>query len=261
MRRSITAAAAAACLLLTAAGHGDETVRVTGNTVDESAGENGSTGWWFNRDTSTSSPFEFTFDEASIGYGSLYVEPIGSNPSDKFIAENFAFLPVSEIEAIGYDFLIAGDGTSADANHFYLNVYANIDDSTNFYDCRFDYVPSTGSTSGFTTVSFASSDIPSNVRHGGSRIAACPATLDGMPAGSHVRMFAVSVGDTSTNDEGLAGYLDAVVLDTVDGTTTYDFEVPLTDKDQCKKGGYERFGFDNQGRCISSLQANGKAGK
>lgn len=31
------------------------------------------------------------------------------------------------------------------------------------------------------------------------------------------------------------------------------------DKDQCKKGGYEAFGFENQGQCVASLQANENA--
>lgn len=43
--------------------------------------------------------------------------------------------------------------------------------------------------------------------------------------------------------------------------TTYDFEVPLEDKDDCKNGGHVNYGFDNQGRCISSLQANDNAGR
>jgi hypothetical protein len=31
-------------------------------------------------------------------------------------------------------------------------------------------------------------------------------------------------------------------------------------KDECKKGGFEAFGFDNQGQCIASVQANENAG-
>ncbi len=32
-------------------------------------------------------------------------------------------------------------------------------------------------------------------------------------------------------------------------------------KDDCKKGGFEAYGFKNQGQCVSSLQSNDKAGK
>jgi hypothetical protein len=34
-------------------------------------------------------------------------------------------------------------------------------------------------------------------------------------------------------------------------------EVP-TAKEQCKKGGYEEFGFKNQGQCVASVQRGSK---
>ncbi len=231
----------------------DSTVVVTGDT---SAGEN-QPGWLFNRDEDTDTPFEFNSDEASIGAGSLYVLPIGANPSDKFIAENFLATPVSLVNALSYDFLIAESGDADDAEQFYLNVYANIDDSDNYYDCRFDYVPSEGSTSEFTTFVVNVTDAPTAVtKHGSSTIVACPATLAEMPVGSYVRAFAINVGDTSDNDTGLAGYLDNVVVDLDDEITTYDFEPVLSpvSKDECKKGGWMSFNspsFKNQGQCVS----------
>jgi len=196
------------------------TITVSGDTA---AGEN-QPGWLFNRDASTSTPFEFNTDAHSIGLGSLYVKPIGSSPSDKFIGENFLASPVSDINSISYDFLIAGNGTVSSADQFYLNVYANIDNSNNFYDCRYDYAPSTGSTSSFTTFTIHPNDTPIAVAHRGTRIGSCPATLSGMPSGSYVRVFAINVGDTSNSDTGLAGYLDNVVTDLTGGVTTYDFE-------------------------------------
>lgn len=198
----------------------DATIVVSGNT---SAGEN-QEGWMFNRDTNTDTPFEFNTDKASMGNGSLYVLPIGANASDKFIAENFIKAPVSDLNSIAYDFLIAGNGESSDAEEFYLNVYATIDNSNEYYDCRFDYVPNTGSTTDFNTATFLSTDTPVNVAKRGTRIGACPATLAGMPGGSHVRAFAISIGDTSANDTGLAGYLDKVVVNRDSGVTTYDLE-------------------------------------
>jgi hypothetical protein len=198
------------------------------NTVvvygDTAAGEN-QPGWLFNRDTSTATPFEFSTDQASIGSGSLYVKPIGgANPNDKFIAENFLAKPVDQLNSIAYDFLIGAGGSAADANEFYLNVYANIDDTSNYYDCRFDYVTAAGSTADFTTATFAPTDTPAHVQKRGTRIASCPATLAGMPAGSYVRAFAVNVGDKTASDAGLDGYLDKVVVDAVGEKTTYDFE-------------------------------------
>lgn len=194
---------------------------VTGNTA---AGEN-QPGWLFNRDVSTSTPYKFSNAQHSIGSGSLYVLPIGATPANKFIAENFLNTPIDQVNSFAYDYLIAGNGDSADSQQFYLNVYANIDNSTNYYDCRFDYVASGGSTSSFTTHLVNVNDIPTAVTKRGSRLdTACPATLAGMPAGSYVRAIAINVGDTNANDQGLAGYLDKVVVNLDSGITTYDFE-------------------------------------
>ena len=65
-------------VLMVSGSAADTTVVVTGDTA---AGEN-QTGWMFNRDPGNVTPFEFNQDEASIGQGSLYVEPIGPNAAD-----------------------------------------------------------------------------------------------------------------------------------------------------------------------------------
>jgi hypothetical protein len=161
--------------------------------------------------------------------------------------------------------LVAGNGTAASANQFYMNVYATIDDSTFFYDCRFDYVPATGSTAAFTTASFMTTDTPVNVqRRGSARIASCPATLAGMPEGSHIRAFSLSVGDTSTGDVGLAGYLDKVVVSKTSETTTYDFEPTLTYPStyaDCKNNGWRTFTgvtFKNESKCRDYVKSKAK---
>jgi hypothetical protein len=237
------------------------TVTVMGNT---SAGEN-QPGWMFNRDASTSTPFEFNTDTASIGAGSLYVKPIGANANDKMIAEDFQKTAVTDLHSFSYDFKIAGNGTAASANQFYLNVYANIDNSNKFYDCRFDYVPTTGSTTDFTTFSVTPATVPTNVQRSSSaRVASCPTTLAGMPTGSYVRVFAINVGDQSTGDTGLAGYLDNVVVNAASDVTTYDFEPATTpvNKDECKKDGWKTFNspeFKNQGQCVSYVASHGKS--
>ena len=236
----------------------DETVIVTGDTA---AFEN-DPGWLFNRDVSTSTPFEFNTDEQSIGFGSLYVLPIGATAADKMIAENFLLTPIADVNEITYDFLIGAGGVVADANHFYMNVYANFGESspTKFYDCRYNIVPNGGSVSGFTTVTFDPTiSYPVTTRTGGSAsphpCPPTPADMDVLSAGSTIRVIAINVGDTSVNDTGLDGYLDNVVVDTADGVTTYDFEPATTpsNKDECKKGGWETFNtpvFKNQGDCI-----------
>ena len=45
-----------------------------------------------------------------------------------------------------------------------------------------------------------------------------------MGAGAKIRAFSINLGDTGTNDVGLGGYFDNVVLTLTDGTTTFDFE-------------------------------------
>lgn len=227
-------------------------------------------GWMFNPDPINTTPYNFTEDEASIGDGSLFVQPIGANPLQKFIAAKQLGVPVADVNSISYDFLIAGNGTVTDANQFYLNVYTNLPGSTTFYDCRFDYVPTIGSTTNFTTASFSASDTPTAIgdRTAGGDTFVCPATLAGMPTGSTVSNIVLNVGDTSVNDIGLAGYLDNVVVNTDGGVTTYDFELVYknmpSSKDACKKGGWMTLtdqngdAFKNQGQCVSWTNGRGQ---
>ena len=222
-------------------------------------------GWIFNVDSRNSTPYEFTSAEASIGSGSLYVKPIGTNAPDKFTADKGVAMPVAVLSSFAYDFQLAGSAVASDANKTYLNVYANIDNSAKYYDCRFDYAPSTGSTAAFTTASFATTSTPVNVQQSGSPRTTCPATLAAMPSGSYVRAVTLNVGDTSTSDTGLAAFLDRVVVSTNTDSTVYDFEPELTypaSKDECKKDGYKSFTgqiFNNQGECVSYVASNDKA--
>lgn len=205
------------------------TIVVTGDT---SAGEN-QPGWLFNRDASTDTPYEFNNDQNSIGDGSLYVAPISANAPDKFIGENFINEPIANVDFISYDFMIGSGGVDTEEEQFYMNVYANfgVSDDTKFYDCRYNVVPTVGSTSGFTTVTFDPTlDYP--VTQSGTSPFACPASpsdMDTLSANSTIRVFALNVGDTSTSDEGLDGYLDNVVVGMVNHVVTYDFEMEAVD--------------------------------
>lgn len=205
-----------------------ETIVVNGDTA---AGEN-QPGWLFGRDTNFATPFEFNADAASIGEGSLYVLPISDNPADKFIAENFLLSPIAHVNSISYDFKIGSGGDPSDANHFYMNVYANFGESDpgKFYDCRYDVVPAIGATDSFTTVTFNPSDTYPVTQSGSSPYdcPGAPADMDALSDGSTIRMFVLNVGDTSANDEGLDGYLDNVVINKASTITTYDFE-PATE--------------------------------
>ena len=248
------------------AGAVNSTVVVTGDT---SSGEN-QPGWLFNRDTSTSTPYEFNSDQASIGSGSLYVEPIGATPADKFIGEFFMNTPIADVTGVDYDYMIGTGGAVSDANEFYMNVYANFGESDpfKFYDCRYNVVPSVGSTSAFNTVSFDTT-LAYPVTTRSSSPYTCPATPAGMDAlspGSTIRVIALNVGDTSANDIGLDGYLDNVVVSTTSGSTTYDFEPATTpvSKDECKKGGWMTFNspsFKNQGQCVSFVASQGRGNR
>lgn len=206
-------------------------INVNGNTA---AAEN-QLGWMFNRDTTTATPFQFNDDAASLGSGSLYVFPIGSaTSSDKFIGELFLLDQIADIKNISYDFKIGAPSSTVE-EQFYMNVYANfgVSSSTKFYDCRYNVVPSVGSTGAFTTVTFdPTQNYPVTTRTGGQASPyTCPSSPAGMNAlssGSTIRVIAINVGDTSANDAGVSGYLDNVKVVTKDGidtlTTTYDFE-------------------------------------
>lgn len=257
---SAVAAVAALVLLTATVALADTTVVLTGDTA---AGEN-QPGWLFNRDASTATPFEFNTDAASIGIGSLYVLPIGANAADKFIGENFLNAPIADVDTISYDFQIGSGGDATDAEQFYMNVYANfgVSDDTKFYDCRYDIVPTTGSTTGFTTVTFdpTQSYLVTTRSSSPFPCPSSPAAMDLLSPGSNIRAFSLNVGDTSANDVGLDGYLDNVVVNLNGDATTYDFEpyVVATDKEQCKKGGWmtlvdsEGNSFKNQGQCVAS---------
>lgn len=251
---ALTAVLATLAMMASVAGAATTTVRVDAN---------GAGGWVFNGDPANQTPYEFSLDHASIGYGSLHVLPITNTINgngDKFTAALPLGTPVSDFTSFSIDFWVQNTGTNPDpAQQFYLNVYTNLPASGTYYDCRFDYVATTGSTSAWTTLTAASTSAPTDVASRGG--ATCPSTLAGMPAGSTISLVVVNVGDTSGNDTGVGGYLDNGVLVNASNTTIYDFEVPLQVKEDCKNGGYVMFGFANQGQCVSSLQANAHAGK
>lgn len=206
------------------------TQTITGNT---SSGEN-DPGWYFNRDITTTTPYEFNTDTAKIGSGSLFVPSISGAPaSNKFIGENFLVTPVSNVNSISFDFKLASGSNVADGQHFYMNVYANFaaSDDLKFYDCRYNVIGTVGSTSSWTTMTFNPATAHNvTTRTGGSASPyTCPTVPNDMDTiggvGSNIRAIAISVGDTSSSDAGVSGYLDNVVynLDS-NGITVYDFE-------------------------------------
>lgn len=207
-----------------------ETIVVTGNTISLAGG------WWFNRDTNNATPIDFNDDEASIGNGSLYVEPVSNSDGPrKFIGEYYSGQKIADTHSISYDFMIGAGGDASDANEFYMNVYANFGESAadKYYDCKYDVVPTVGSTGGFTTVTFDPTQAyPVTTRTG---LDASPYTCPTIPADmdndspdSFIRMFALNLGDTTLSDADLDGHFDKVVNVVQTGnnvhTTAYDFE-------------------------------------
>jgi hypothetical protein len=221
-----------AALLLGATGAGAATVRVDADGVG---------GWAFNPDPTTSTPYEFSTNYASVGAGSLHVLPItngtpaGTNRNDKFIAAHDLGTPISDLTSISFDFMLDPAGATGGTRfkQFYANVYVNLSGSTTFFDCRFDYVATSGSAATFTTLAITPGATASGVGDRAGDGFTCPTNLASMPAGSTARALVLNVGDTSStlSDTGVGGYLDKVVVDQASGSTTYDFDPPPPDGD------------------------------
>jgi hypothetical protein len=229
-RIATLAVLATTAVLLGAAGASAATVPVNAN---------GAGGWAFNADPSNTTPYEFSTNYATIGAGSLHVLPItngtppGSHAGDKFIATHDLLAPVANLSAISFDFMLDPAGATAGTRfkQFYANVYTNKPGSTTFFDCRFDYVATSGSSAAFTTVAFGQGTTASAVGDRPGDGFTCPTTLAGMPAGSTASVLALNVGETSLTDANLGGYLDRAVINTTTGNTTYDFDPPPPDAD------------------------------
>lgn len=231
------------------------TVTVQGNTTNTENTE----GWMFNRDVTTSTPFEFNADQAVIGQGSLYVQPISaSSASDKFVAENFLLSNISDINSVSFDYQLGPNSVNTDYDQVYMNVYANFGESsaTKFYDCRYTVLATVGSTSSFNTLTFDTNSAYSVTTRTGGQASpyACPAVPSAMnllSANSTIRAFAINVGDTSLGDAGVDAYLDNVVVSSVNGSTVYDLEPTIP---ACSTG--DNTNFEN----FSNGSVNGQNG-
>ncbi len=260
--RSILAATvlcAAAFVTVSAAARSHVTY-ISGNTA---AAENDPGGWVFARDPNNAVPYQFTFGPATSGGGSLFVPPISGVAAKKFIGELFLVTPMADVQSISYDFLIGAGGDAGDRKQYYANVYANfgVSSPTKFYDCRYDILPATGSTTSFTTVTFDPQATYPVATRGGAAASPfpCPASPAAMGAGATLRAFAINLGDTTNVDIGLDGYFDNVVVTTTSGETVYDFDPIPASKADCMNNGWRDYGdqFANQGQCVRFV-SNGK---
>lgn len=75
--------------------------------------------------------------------------------------------------------------------------------------------------------------------------------LDAFPkAGIHSDFGAVILKAGGGWTGGFDGNVDALTIGVNGADTTYNFEAVPTSMDDCKNGGWEAFGFKNQGQCI-----------
>lgn len=186
-------------------------------------------GWGFNVDAENVTAADFTSEQASIGSGSIGVEPIDNVPSnaEKFILRYVPAetIDTADFEGFSIDFLIDPSAANTDPNQFYVNVYTITDDpsdTTSWYDCRYDYVATTGSTTSWTALALGPGTAPVAVTDrtvGGN----CGATIADMAPGT-VLFISVNLGDTSASDTGSGGFFDNASLTVAGSTTTWDFE-------------------------------------
>jgi len=191
--------------------------------------------WVFNAEPPFVTPAYFSTEESSSGIGSLAVIPITNTTGNqaKFILRYVPATQIllSDLQQFSIDFLIDGEGTNLNPNQFYINLYTLTPDPADgsWYDCRFDYVATSGSTTYWTALSFDPTTVATNV---GSKLTSgsCPSSLSGMPAGSAVLFLSVNLGDTSANDTGSGGFFDNARMTVAGNTTIWDLGEGLVGK-------------------------------
>lgn len=222
------------------------TITITGNTA---AAEN-QPGWMFNRNVENPAPYTFNFDVHSLGIGGLFVGPVTDVDTNKFVAEYFpGTLKTSDVRSISYDYMLGSQRPDTDAQFITLSVLANIDDSTNDFDCRYDYVAVSGPVGSFVKPVVFAEMAPSSVTKHGDRVATCAPTLSSMPEGSYVRVITLTVGNDTAADAGLTAYFDNVEISLLNDTTNFNFEPAPKTPDDCAGKKWQQYNFRNQGQC------------
>lgn len=226
------------------------TVVVSGDTATS---EN-MPGWMFNRALSNPALYAFNFEVPVNGVGSLKVGPL--TDSSQFVAEFFTGqVPTSEFKTFKYSYMLGSGRPSSDAEFVTVSVYTNIDNTTNDFDCRYDYTAKTASAAAFVSETVAAYEVPTapTVKNGNRIEGNCPGLIEQMPAGSYVRAIKLTVGsDASTADAGVTAYFDNIEVTIGTGefaATVYNLEpVPRTRED-CAGKKWQQYKFGNQGQC------------
>ena len=92
---------------------------------------------------------------------------------------------------------------------------------------------------------------------------AAPTTTTEEPTTTTEEPTTTTEATTTTTEATTTTTTEATTTTTTEATTTTTTEAPgnmPTSKDQCKKGGYENFGFRNQGQCVSFVASDGRSG-
>ena len=161
---------------------------------------------------------------ASIGSGSLEFGPISDSADNKLIMRPpVTDLDIADFTSISFDFY---EVSNVSSQQFYINIYVDlavngIDVFGTWYDCRYDFVAASGLASNtWHTLPAMDTTTPDNVTDttGGN----CAADIQSNTG--NIFLIALNAGDTSTNDIGLQGAIDNVVISTSAGETVYDFE-------------------------------------
>lgn len=203
--------------------------------------------------------FSFTDQESYIGDTSFKGEIVDPDTGRKVIlkylsepfdpaefSRNLVGRPLSNLEYIEYSFKANScDNTNTVCPYnFYMNVYTkDPSDTTNWYNCRFDFRPEVGAdatTGDWTTVRFSKKSTPTGGSCLGTSCSSCPVcgdiggsdcavTLEDLGSSLvlgniHNEIFTFNMGDTNADDGGLEGYFDRIVMkfDHEDGPRVYD---------------------------------------
>lgn len=176
--------------------------------------------------TPTSVPFAFEEGPSTVGSGSLRFGPIGATPpQNKMIVNRDQTIPAADLDSIAYDFHIDPAATNKAPAQFYLNVYVQTPATgARFFDCRYDYVPTTG-VDGWNTFTATATATATEAANG----ATCGSSVDDVAADGTIFRITLNGGDTSANGAGIQGGFDNVGIAVAGDTVTYDFEpLPVT---------------------------------
>ncbi len=203
----------------------------------------------------------------------------GTNGENFLEARNGQFgggtVKLSDINALSYDTFVTSSGTGVDAPLLWLEVYNPLSNQVDIllYDPASNGTVSNGiwqswdalsgnwlKTNGGNFIGTLANYIAISGQEG--------AVLTNQSAGGGIRL---TVGGGSLVSDVFDQNVDAFTIGVVGSEpTTYDFEnvsvvsTTPTNKDECKKGGWQNFNnpvFKNQGSCVSYVEANVNAGK